>query len=290
MVVRDFIPLFPSLAHIWEAVEKISRTLAEIPRTGKAIAAIVPRQIMDPKRLGEATAVLQVRPMTPESEPEEQIQAGIVQAADALDAEKELFYEGAEGPYVLEGTYSLPVFERLARESETSWKLSYCENSHQISLYGDSSFAHETLHYFIQQLLFYDLMFFIGASEAPRTGLAILDSARSSRKCDVMLWPMGATTRVLVPSSEEHRQTLHPTDSARDGTIHKAADQLMTVSPVVSATGREMDLIAIEVAFQNEGIATVAWEAQRWAYAQTPARIAISFKIQVRFPSICYEI
>jgi hypothetical protein len=171
--------------------------------------------------------------------------------------------------------------------SKSNLKLSYSEDSQRILVYGDPSIEHERFSLWLHQRLVSDLQEFI--SSAPSTGLPHVDAKLPKDRTDQILWNIRSTSRVLVPFLEKHRTARHPTDSTRNGTIHKAPDYLLTASPFTSATEKPMDILVVEVAFKNESLAEALWEAQRWTAAQTPARISLVFKIQVSLlsPRFC---
>jgi hypothetical protein len=202
----------------------------------------------------------------------------------AFDNAKKDYFDGFPGPYVLAGKYSLATFERLSRITESHWGLAYSHDGNQIFIYGDTQPEHELFAGNPRQRLYLRLAEYIGAAGAPPTGIPFLDNRTPAERCLTIVRELGSSIRSLVPRWEQCERTRHPTDRTRDGSMEKEADELMSVMGRLSATGKPMDLMAIELALDNETIAETAWEGQRWVSAQNPARISLTIKIDVGFP------
>jgi hypothetical protein len=205
--------------------------------------------------------------------------------ARAFNAKKS-YFDGLPGPYVLAGQYSLATFERFSGMTENHWRMAYSHEGNQIILYGDPQPEHNLFSSNIRNSLLFHLAAYIGAADAPPSGIPSFDDDVDEppfERCLKMMDDLGSGRRSLVPRWTQHGRTRHPTDHTRDGTIDKEADERITVRGKYSATGRPIDLMVIELALDNETLAETAWECQLWVSAQIPAKICLAIKVDVSF-------
>jgi hypothetical protein len=178
------------------------------------------------------------RPMSPDAE---SIQGQTLLAAQAFDNAKKKYFAGLPGPYVLAGRYSVPVFERLSRITESHWKMAYSHHGRQIILYGDPQPQHDLFSSHIRYILVFRLAQYLGAADAPPSGIPSFDDVDADEppinRCLRLIDDVGSGRISLVPRWTQHGRTRHPSDRTRDSTIDKEGDLRLTVRGKYSATG-----------------------------------------------------
>jgi hypothetical protein len=202
-------------------------------------------------------------------------------ALKAFEAAKGEYERGENGPFELQGSYSLAEYERLLDVTETRWRLAYWLNDGTIFFYGDPSFPHEAMGSYLFADLNSELQDYL--QEGPPSGDQEADSDIAKGKTAFLIFAAPSPKNRLDPDPDPFQHIRHPGKgyirAKKDGPLMKEPDYYIALHDTSTLSQEPVPIVVFEGAYKNETIEELVFEILRWREAG--AAISIGIKANV---------
>jgi hypothetical protein len=196
------------------------------------------------------------------------------------------YHQGKDGPYFLEGKYTLAQFKRFQDIVETSWKPAYFESSGAVALFGDPSYLHGHLSGSLIGSLICQLNLHI--VKAPLSGVDEIDAAirdsspQYADKYSLLIDHIVSPTVRLAPHPSPSQNIPYPSKNqdivdGAAGVVYKEHDMFFEIPAEHTETGRPVIALAFEGAVKNESLKVLQWELTR----ARASGVVVSFGIKI---------
>jgi hypothetical protein len=213
-----------------------------------------------------------------------------VEVVKGLDKAKAKYQRGEEGPFEMQGSYTLQEYQDVAELTSTEttpWQPEYSEDDGMISIYGDPAPIHAMLVLFVTAAIWNALLDHL--VRAPASDVAALDDPDREAALRALLSGNGDTSGMVGLSPMQGDQhTIYPgyrissqNPPKNDGIIYKMPDALFQIERYFTLSGNPELLCFFEAAYRNETTPVLVWEALRSWEAGTPVTIAASINVEL---------